>query len=209
VARSFRGSMRAAKRSADSTNMGLARVTCTALSQGRTRHRKPLRSRFGSARPVMQRLCAALGVLSLLVVASVPMADEPMATSSPLTIWDGIYTEAQALRGRDLYAGPCGRCHGARLDGAPDDPDMFPSPPIGGWKFLRNWNGRTLAVLYDYTRTTMPANNPGFLSVDENLDLIAYMLWASGAPAGPGELSQDPVRLSRIVILPQPASRQP
>jgi alcohol dehydrogenase (cytochrome c) len=124
--------------------------------------------------------------------------------ASGQTVWDGVFTEAQAMRGQAVYAAPCGRCHGHKLDGAPDDPDMFPAPPIGGWKFLRNWNGRTLAMLYEYTVSTMPANNPGFLSAQEFVDLLAYMLWASGAPAGPAELLPNPQRLGQIAVAPRP-----
>jgi cytochrome c len=134
---------------------------------------------------------------ALLLLASVSGA-------SARTIWDGVYSEAQAMRGQAVYAAPCGRCHGHKLDGAPDDPDMFPAPPIGGWKFFRNWDGRTLALLYEYTRNTMPANNPGFLSDQEFVDLLAYMLWASGAPIGTVELAPDPVNLGQIAIQPRP-----
>lgn len=150
------------------------------------------------------------GIAALAAVALHAGAEEPPPASgaapgpATATVWDGIYTEAQAARGRAIYAAPCGRCHGARLDGAPDDPDMLPSPPIGGWKFFRNWNGRTLGTLYEYTRTNMPANNPASLSAQEFADLIAYMLLVSGAPAGAAELAPDPVRLAGVAIRPQP-----
>jgi hypothetical protein len=77
---------------------------------------------------------------------------------------------------------------------------MFSTPPIGGPKFLRNWNGRSLAALYEYARTTMPANNPGFLPDQELADVLAYMLQQSGLPAGELELRPDLEKLGRIVI---------
>ena len=46
------------------------------------------------------------------------------------SVWDGVFTEAQAARGRALYPGACGLCHGRRLNGAPDDPDMPSTPPL-------------------------------------------------------------------------------
>lgn len=118
----------------------------------------------------------------------------------PVSIWDGVYTEAQARRGEYLYPGPCGKCHGVRLDGAPEDPDMFSTPPIAGAKFLRDWDGRSLGVLFEYLRATMPANNPGFLSDAEYADLIAYMLARSGAPTGSAELPADPQALAALAI---------
>src|SRR6185436_12763694 len=78
-------------------------------------------------------------------------------STTPVSIWDGVYTAEQARRGQLAYTGPCDRCHGYKLDGAPDDPDMLPAPPVAGPKFLRKWDGRTLAALFDYVRATMPS----------------------------------------------------
>ena len=68
------------------------------------------------------------------------------------SVWDGVFTEAQAKRGQAVYPGPCGTCHGRRLNGAPDDPDMRSTPPLARAKFLRDWEGRSLATLFEYTR---------------------------------------------------------
>ena len=125
------------------------------------------------------------------------------AAGETASIRDGVFTAEQALRGRAAYTGPCDRCHGFKLDGAPDDPDMLPAPPVAGPKFLRKWDGRTLAVLFEYVRTTMPTNNPGYLSDAEVADIVAYMLSASGLPAGDTALSTEPEALASIVIVSQ------
>ena len=122
------------------------------------------------------------------------------AASNSRSIRDGVFTSAQAQRGQTAYTGPCDRCHGYKLDGAPDDPDMLPAPPVAGPKFLRKWDGRTLAALFDYLRATMPSNNPGYLSDAEVADLVAYMLSVSGLPAGAEPLRSDREALARIVI---------
>jgi mono/diheme cytochrome c family protein len=80
---------------------------------------------------------------------------------------------------------------------------MLPAPPIAGAKFLRKWNGRTLAALYEYLRATMPANNPGYLSETDFADIVAYMLAVSGMPVGGGALYPDPKALAAIAIVPQ------
>jgi len=142
-----------------------------------------------------------------VTTATRALADEKPAEDDgreTVSIWDGVFTEAQAKRGETLYEGPCGRCHGRRLDGAPIDPDMFSTPPVAGAKFLRKWNGLTLAALYAYSRATMPENNPGFLSDQEFVDLIAYMLSVGGLPSGRGELEADPQALARIVVRQTP-----
>ena len=119
------------------------------------------------------------------------------------SVRDGVFTAEQALRGQAAYTGPCDRCHGFKLDGAPDDPDMLPAPPVAGPKFLRKWNGRTLAALFDYVRLTMPTNNPGYLSGAEVADIVAYMLSVSGLPAGEEELAPEPEALAGVVIVSQ------
>ena len=120
------------------------------------------------------------------------------------SVWDGVFTEAQATRGQAVYAGPCGTCHGRRLNGAPDDPDMRSTPPLARAKFLRGWEGRSLATLFEYTRATMPESNPGSLTDDEYVDIIAYMLSVSGMPPGDDELQPDPQSLAQVVIEQQP-----
>ena len=119
------------------------------------------------------------------------------------SIRDGVFTAEQARRGQAAYTGPCDRCHGFKLDGAPDDPDMLPAPPVAGPKFLRKWNGRTLAALFDYVRMTMPTNNPGYLSGAEVADIVAYMLSVSGMPAGEDALPAEPEALAGVVIVSQ------
>ena len=122
-----------------------------------------------------------------------------------VSVWDGVFTEAQAKRGQAVYPGPCGMCHGRRLNGAPDDPDMRSTPPLARAKFLRDWGGRSLATLFEYTRATMPESNPGSLTDEEYVDVIAYMLSVGGMPAGDDELQPDPQRLARVVIQQQPS----
>lgn len=126
------------------------------------------------------------------------LADPGPAASA----WDGVFTEAQAARGRQVYAGACALCHGRRLNGAPDDPDMVSTPPLARARFLRQWEGRSLAALVAYTRATMPEDNPGSLAEQEYVDIVAYLLSMSRMPAGDGELSSDLRRLADIVLGP-------
>ena len=116
------------------------------------------------------------------------------------SVWDGVFSEAQATRGRGVYSGACGFCHGRRLNGAPDDPDMRSTPPLARARFLREWEGRSLATLFEYTRLTMPEDNPTSLTDAEYVDVIAYLLSVSRMPAGDDDLSPDSRSLARIVI---------
>lgn len=141
------------------------------------------------------------GVTAAEVAAA---ADTPVDAEPAASIRDGVFTAAQAARGRLAYSGACGFCHGRRLNGAPDDPDMRSTPPLARARFLREWDGRSLAALFEYTRLTMPEDNPTSLTAAEYVDVIAYMLSVSGMPAGDDELPADPRRLARIVIGPRP-----
>ena len=120
------------------------------------------------------------------------------------SVWDGVFTEAQLTRGQGVYTGACAICHGRRLNGAPDDPDMRSTPPLARARFVRVWEGRSLATLFEYTRATMPEDNPNSLTAQENVDVIAYMLSVGGMPAGDDELQPDPRSLARVVIGPRP-----
>ena len=141
------------------------------------------------------------GVTAEEVAAVLEGIDEP---APAVSTWDGVFTEAQASRGEVAYEGACGTCHGRRLNGAPDDPDMRSSPPLARARFVRVWDGRSLATLFEYTRATMPEDNPDSLSEQETVDVIAYMLMVGGMPAGDDELRPDPQSLARVVIRPQP-----
>jgi hypothetical protein len=46
----------------------------------------------------------------------------------------------------------------------------------------------------------MPSNNPGFLTNQEFVDIVAYMLATSGAPFGDAELRAEPQTLAGIVV---------
>lgn len=142
--------------------------------------------------------------LLALAALTTMAAFEHVAAGDTLSTRDGVYTAEQARRGQAAYTGPCDRCHGYKLDGASDDPDMLPAPPVAGPKFLRKWSGRTLAALFEYLRATMPANNPGYLSDAEVADIVAYMLAVSGLPAGAAELEPDVEALAGIVVMPAP-----
>ncbi len=124
-------------------------------------------------------------------------------TDQMTSVWDGVFTEAQANRGQVVYPGACGSCHGRRLNGAPDDPDMVSTPPLARAPFLRSWEGRSLATLFEYTRAKMPQDNPGSMTDEEYIDVVAYILSVSGMPTGDDELRPDPQSLARAVIRQQ------
>jgi len=110
------------------------------------------------------------------------------------SVKDGVYAQVQAGRGKSVYASSCAGCHGDTLEGSGQ------IPPLAGPEFLSNWKGQTLADLFDKMKTTMPADAPGKLSNDQNIDLLAFLLSFNKFPAGPSDLKYDPAVLERIHI---------
>jgi mono/diheme cytochrome c family protein len=127
-------------------------------------------------------------------------------TGPQASVWDGVYTTAQADRGKTLYSGACAACHGIRLNGA-GMPDMPPAPAVARSGFIFKWKGKTVASLFDYVRSQMPADNPGTLTDQEYIDVISYMFATSNMPAGDTELPADPKALANIGIEQQPKTK--
>jgi S-disulfanyl-L-cysteine oxidoreductase SoxD len=104
-----------------------------------------------------------------------------------ISVWDGVYTDAQAERGHTFYMQNCSRCHGANLSGS------YETPPLVG-RFMPYWSGSTLAELFDYVSTAMPLDHPGALSARANADIVAFILKNNDIPSGSKELSTDGVK---------------
>ena len=122
-----------------------------------------------------------------------------MPAAAQVSIWSGVYTQAQSKRGQEFYSGACSQCHGPRLNGAAQS-DQPPSPAIARAGFLRKWDGKTVAELFSYIREMMPTDRPGTITDQEATDAIAHMFAVSEIPAGDKELPSDPKALKGIVI---------
>lgn len=116
------------------------------------------------------------------------------AQEATRSVWDGVYTQEQAERGRPLYNQHCSSCHADTLMGG----EM--SPPLVGGEFLSNWNGLTLGDLFERIRTTMPQNKAVKLSREVNSDITAYILSVNKFPAGKTELAHSAEFLKDIRI---------
>ncbi len=116
------------------------------------------------------------------------------AASNSHSVWDGVYTEAQARRGAAVYQELCAPCHGIDLAGG----EM--APPLSGPAFMANWSDLTLNDLYDRIRLTMPPDRAGGLPRQDNIDIIAYLLQVNHFPAGKTELEAKPEILMQIKV---------
>jgi S-disulfanyl-L-cysteine oxidoreductase SoxD len=113
------------------------------------------------------------------------------------TVWDAVYSEAQAKRGETAYSQYCAKCHGPDLTGA----DV--APPLTGVEFTSGWNDLTVGDLFERLRITMPADKPGSVSAQDNADIVALLLGKNGFPAGATDLATQTEILKMIKILTQ------
>jgi mono/diheme cytochrome c family protein len=98
------------------------------------------------------------------------------------TVWDGVYTAAQAARGAAVYATDCSGCHRDRL------PERA-APAADGGRFMEAWAEDSLKSLFTVIKTTMPQTTPGSLSDAAYTDIVAYILKENAFPPGSEELT--------------------
>ncbi len=129
-----------------------------------------------------------LNLLILILLATALAA----VAQTPRSVWDGVYTQAQANRGKTAYAEQCASCHGAELGGGDE------TPALTGDKFLANWHNRSVDEFFEKVRTSMPPDRPGSLSRQKSSDILAYIFAANRFPAGGGILSTQSEALKQI-----------
>jgi mono/diheme cytochrome c family protein len=106
----------------------------------------------------------------------------PIHTAQLRPVTAGVYSSAQAARGQQIYQMRCVGCHGPALEGAI-------GPPLAGDAFLSVWSGRSLAELVDKIEKTMPPEQPGSVSRDQAIDIVAFVLQSGKFPTGAADLS--------------------
>lgn len=122
---------------------------------------------FASAR----RLLVAIAVAAPLPQASAQAQDTASGHQA-------VYTAEQAQAGLAVYRAACSECHLESLRG------RFEAPELAGPNFLAQWADVPVTELLDYTRATMPVQEPTGLSDEEYTAVVAYMLRENGVSPG-------------------------
>jgi len=118
-------------------------------------------------------------------------------------IWSGVYTTAQAERGKTAFVKSCSNCHNSTLDGT------VRAPALRGDRFMADWINTNVDTLFTKLRDTMPATYPETVADDVKLDILTYLLQANSFPAGSAELKLDEKELANIQIVKQGAREIP
>ena len=110
-----------------------------------------------------------IGTTAALAGAVIIAGQQPPAT--------GTFTAAQAAAGRQRYDASCASCHLSDLGGSNE------APPLVGVNFMNTWGARTTDLLAGFIQTAMPPAGPR-LSMDQALDVTAFILQSNGARPG-------------------------
>jgi mono/diheme cytochrome c family protein len=124
-----------------------------------------------------------------LATASVATAQ---TGASHRTVWDGVYTEAQAARGITAFGQSCSGCHALAAEG---------KAPLTGQAFWKSFAQKSVGDLLEYVSANMPNGTPGSLSESTYRDIVALMLKSNGFPAGTAELRRD--NIAEVQIIPK------
>jgi mono/diheme cytochrome c family protein len=118
-------------------------------------------------------------------------------------VWDGIYTAAQAERGKQNFLnGRCGGCHKLDLSG-----DR--GPALKGDAFVAHWENDTVGTLFKKISETMPPTAPNEVADDLKIDIVAFLLQSNGFPAGDRELTRDEKALEAFEVRRKDATGTP
>jgi mono/diheme cytochrome c family protein len=93
------------------------------------------------------------------------------------------------MAGKTAYDATCAVCHGSTLTNG-----TF-ATPLAGEYFKRQWSGRTVADLFEKSRSTMPPSAMGSLPATTYAAIVAYVLEVNGSAVGTAELPADASRL--------------
>ncbi|HMD50207.1 MAG TPA: cytochrome c [Bryobacteraceae bacterium] len=122
-----------------------------------------------------------LVALLLLVSATASLVTAQTSTLHR-TVWDGVYTEAQAARGVTTFGQSCAGCHALATEG---------KAPLVGDPFWKSFAQKSVADLLEFVITNMPNGTPGSLDETTYRDIVALMLKSNGFPAGTTEVRRD------------------
>ena len=140
-------------------------------------------SRRGDARAVMAAAALAAAAASVLYA------------QDKKSVWDGVYSDEQASRGKEEYEYNCGNCHIHDLTGD----SIKDVPALAGPDFMAKWSGKSVKELLDYMATNMPQDSRGTLGAKTYADIAAYVLKVNTFPAGAEALADSPRLASTIV----------
>lgn len=110
-----------------------------------------------------------------VIPAAGPVAEAPLRAT---------YTAEQAESGRRVFGSVCSVCHGR---------NEFRGPI-----FELTWVSEPVGHVFQHISTTMPQDDPGSLSLEQYVSIVAYFLELNGRDPGEQALTSDVEVLNRM-----------
>ena len=110
-----------------------------------------------------------------------------------------VYTDDQAMSGRQVYYRNCANCHGENLEGKV-------GPPLIGRQFHQMVASQDMnaPLLLKFISTQMPQSKPGSLTSSEDAAVLAFILEENGYPSGNSALTADSPDLKDVNLAAAP-----
>jgi S-disulfanyl-L-cysteine oxidoreductase SoxD len=130
---------------------------------------------------MIQRVLIAVAIAGSSIGITLAAGQAPTKTTN-----DGVYTAAQADRGKKVFESKCTGCH---------EPSRFT-----GETFYEAFDGKAMKEIWDIASGTMPEDNPGSLKPQEYGDILAYFLALNEFKAGETELQGNASAMAAIKV---------
>jgi quinoprotein glucose dehydrogenase len=151
-------------------------------------------SRWRLCRPDSRAWGRAIAGAWLAAVVSAAWGGTTGSAQAKKTVFDGVYTDAQADRGKTAYEKDCAFCHLEDLSGQGFAPGLVEDI------FKSRWADGTVGELFTIVQATMPQDKPQSLSETTYADIVAYVLKVNKYPAGQEELKPDAAALKGVAF---------
>lgn len=139
-------------------------------------------STAGYRTPQRPRMTPLLGTLGLGIFLGACSPDEASFSTDAAA---STFTAAQATQGAARYEQYCASCHGRDLSGSAQ------GPSLQGEEFLARWGYRSVAMLHDLIRATMPPGGAAALQDADFVNVTAHILHTNQIASGEVPLQRD------------------
>jgi cytochrome c553 len=171
-------------------------LTCSIPEQVNS-HQSPITT--GSTINQATMLKASINIRRFAGCAFLMACCVALVAAQARTVWDRVYTDAQAERGRAAYQQNCVACHREDLRGDNTAPSLV------GESFMFLWGDMEVGELSARVQKLMPPERPGSLPAQAYTDIVAFILQKNSFPPGDKELAVDPGALHIRIVDKQAA----
>ncbi|HVQ15820.1 MAG TPA: cytochrome c, partial [Vicinamibacterales bacterium] len=95
------------------------------------------------------KLASVIFLASFVAIAVLDSEQVVNGQAAGKSVWDGVFTAAQAERGRGFYLANCSECHGATLEGGEKQ-------ALKGDRFWSDWQETTVDYMLGRISKNMP-----------------------------------------------------